>query len=273
MKKGKLLLASLLSVLSFFLASCQKKPDHIEVHGFEEMILLYKKTFSKTFVQDDITVRWEILNSKSKFTERIKGTTNYLLEERKKGYSDEYITFREIWSFIDEKGEMISAKRTYYKEGTTEKEEKTSYMHGKEAYESTYKSFRHYFDMVMNIDTYLRPNSNEGGETDYFELTRFSGYKHTNVKYEDEYYKDYFSIEGDTDIGTNNSHISLMVFGFADSETGLLTESHILLSFPSEAYSPFDVKSKFFAYNFRYDTNKLPIYCPDVSAWEDVTSK
>ena len=44
------------------------------------MILLYKKTFSKTFVQDDITVRWETdYSSKSKFTERIKGNTGYLL--------------------------------------------------------------------------------------------------------------------------------------------------------------------------------------------------
>ena len=275
MKKGKLMLVSLLSVLALSLTSCEKRMEKIEAEGFEEMKAVLKDTFAKTFEHDNLTVVWGDVGSDVDYTEEINGTTSHIVEKRylEEDYGGHYETFSETWSFIDDNGEMISAKITYYKEGTSEKEEKTSYMHGKEAYESTYKSFRHYFDMAMNIDTYLRPNSSEGGETDYFELTRFSGYKYTNVKYEDEYYKDYFDFDGCTYTGTYNRDLSLMVFGFADSETGLLTESHILLSFPSEAYSPFDTKSKFFGYYFRYDTNKLPIYCPDVSTWEDVTSK
>ena len=275
MKKGKLMLASLLSVLALSLASCEKKMERIEAEGFEEMKAVLKDTFAKTFEHDNLTVVWSDTGGDVDYTEEINGTTSHIVEKRylETKYGGPYETFSETWSFIDDNGEMISAKRTYYKDGTSEKEEKTSYMHGKEAYESTYKSFRHYFDMAMNIDTYLRPNSSEGGEKDYFELTRFSGYKYTNVKFEDKYYKDYFSFDGHTDIGTDNSDLSLMVFGYADSETGLLTESHILLSLPSEAYSPFDVESKFFAYDFRYDTNKSPISCPDISTWEDVTSK
>lgn len=275
MKKGKLMLVSLLSVLALSLTSCEKKMEIIEAEGFEEMKAVLKDTFAKTFEHDNLTVVWSDTCGYVDYTEEINGTTSHIVEKRylENDYGSPYETFSETWSFIDDNGEMISAKRTYYKDGTSEKEEKTSYMHGKEAYESTYKSFRHYFDMAMNIDTYLRPNSREGGETDYFELTRFSGYKYTNVKFEDKYYKDYFSFDGATDTGTDYIDLSLMVFGYADSETGLLTESHILLSFPSEAYSPFDVESKFFAYDFRYDTNKLPISCPDVSTWEDVTSK
>ena len=275
MKKGKLVLTSLLSVLALSLTSCERAMERIDVECFEEMKAVLKDTFRKTFEHDNLTVVWSDTGGYADYTEEINGTTSHIVEKRhlEKKYGGPYETFSETWSFIDDNGEMISAKRTYYKDGTTEKEEKTSYMHGKEAYESTFKSFRHYFDMAMNIDTYLRPNSSEGGETDYFELTRFSGYKYTNVKYEDEDYKDYFNFDGCTYTGTYNRDLSLMVFGFADSETGLLTESHILLSFPSEAYSPFDVESKFFAYNFRYDTNKLPIYCPDVSTWEDITSK
>ena len=276
MKKGKFVLTSLLSVLALSLTSCEKKMEKIYAEGFEEMKAVLKDTFRTTFEHDNLTVAWSDTGGYSDYTEEINGTTSHIVEKRnlENKYGGPYDTFSETWSFIDDNGEMISAKRTYYKDGTSEKEEKTSYMHGKEAYESTYKSFRHYFDMAMNIDTYLRPNSSEGGETDYFELTRFSGYKYTNVKFEDDKcYKDYFRFDGRIDTGTYDIDLSLMVFGFADSETGLLTESHILLSFPSEAYSPFDVESKFFDYDFRYDTNKLPISCPDVSTWEDVTSK
>ena len=274
MKKGKLMLASLLSVLALSLTSCEKRIERIDVEGFEEMKAVLKDTFAKTFEHDNLTVIWSDTGGYVDYTEEINGTTSHIVERRylENKYGGPYETFSETWSFIDDNGEMISAKRTYYKDGTAEKEEKTSYMHGKEAYESTYKTFRHCFDMALNIDTYLRPNSSEGGEKDYFELTRFSGYKYTNVKYEDKYYQDYFSFDGYTDIGTDNRDLSLMVFGFADSETGLLTESHILLSFPSEAYSPFDVESKFFGYYFRYDTNKLPIHCPDISTWEDRTT-
>lgn len=276
MKKGKFVLTSLLSVLALSLTSCEKKMEKIYAEGFEEMKAVLKDTFRKTFEHDNLTVAWSDTGGYSDYTEEINGTTSHIVEKRnlENKYGGPYDTFSETWSFIDDNGEMISAKRTYYKDGTSEKEEKASYMHGKEAYESTYKSFRHYFDMAMNIDTYLRPNSSEGGETDYFELTRFSGYKYTNVKFEDDKcYKDYFRFDGRIDTGTYDIDLSLMVFGFADSETGLLTESHVLLSFPSEAYSPFDVESKFFDYDFRYDTNKLPISCPDVSTWEDVTSK
>ena len=267
MKKGKLMLVSLLSVLSFSLSSCQKKPDHIEVHGFEEMILLYKKTFSKTFVQDDITVRWETdYSSKSKFTERIKGNTGYLLEERKKGYSDEYITFRETWSFIDEKGEMFSATKTYLDENLEAKEE-TSYKVGSNAYGQTYNTYYKYFFMVENFDSCLKPNSKEGGETDYSTDMVYQGqiYNYSNFySYMDDWY-DFAAWHND------NEDIKLYLHGDIDSETELVKNANLRFTFPSEAYSPFDELKKVFEFEMSYGENEK-IELPDISSWENKTS-
>ena len=267
MKKGKLMLVSLLSVLSFSLSSCQKKPDHIEVDGLEEMILLYKKTFSKTFVQDDITVRWETLkNSKSKFTERIKGTTNYLLEEiQKEGYS-EYITFRETWSFIDEKGEMISATKTYFDENLDAKEE-MSYKVGSKAYGETYKTYYKYFIMVEIFDSYLKPNSKEGGENDYSTDLVYKGeiYNYSNF---------YNSIDDWYDFAawhTDNRDIYFSLHGYISPETELVKNARINFDFPSEAYSPFDKTYERFMFEMSYGENEK-IELPDISSWENRTS-
>ena len=267
MKKGKLMLVSLLSVLSFSLASCQKKPDHIEVHGFEETILLYKKTFSKTFVQDDITVRWETdYSSKSKFTERIKGNTGYLLEERKKGYSDEYITFRETWSFIDENGEMISATKTYFDENLDAKEE-MSYKVGSKAYGETYKTYYKYFIMAENFDSYLKPNSKEGGETDYSTDMVYKGeiYNYSNF---------YSNIDDWYDFAawhTDNRDIEFCLHGDIYSETELVKNACIHFTFPSEAYSPFDETHERFTFKMSYGENEK-IGLPDISSWENKTA-
>ena len=266
MKKGKLMLVSLLSVLSFSLASCQKKPDHIEVHGLEGMILLYKKTFSKTFVQDDITVRWEILNSESIFTERIKGTTNYLLEERKKGYSDEYITFRETWSFIDEKGERISATKTYFDENLEAKEE-MSYQVGSKAYHQTYETYYKYFFMVENFDSCLKPNSKEGGEKDYSTDMVYQGqiYNYSNFySYMDDWY-DFAAWHND------DGDIKFDLLGDLDPETELVKNANLRFTFPSEAYSPFDERKKVFEFEMSYGEN-LKLEYPDISSWQDRTS-
>ena len=267
MKKGKLMLVSLLSVLSFSLASCQKKPDHIEVDGLEEMILLYKKTFSKTFVQDDITVRWETLNSENIFTERIKGTTNYLLEERQmKGYSSEYKTFRETWSFIDEKGEMISATKTYFDENLEAKEE-TSYKVGSKAYGETYKTYYKYFIMVEIFDSYLKPNSKEGGEKDYSTDLVYKGeiYNYSNF---------YNSIDDWYNFAawhTDNRDIQLSLHGDISPETELVKNANLRFTFPSEAYSPFDETKKVFEFKMSYGENEK-IELPDISSWEKETS-
>ena len=266
MKKGKLMLVSLLSVLSFSLSSCQKKPDHIEVDGLEEMILLYKKTFSKTFVQDDITVRWEILNSESIFTERIKRNTSYLLEERKKGYSDEYITFRETWSFIDEKGERISATKTYFDENLEAKEE-MSYQVGSKAYGETYETYYKYFFMVENFDSCLKPNSKEGGETDYSTDMVYQGqiYNYSNFySYMDDWY-DFAAWH------TGNEDIKLYLHGDIDPETELVKNANLRFTFPSEAYSPFDERKKVFEFEMSYGDNEK-IELPDISSWEKETS-
>ncbi len=267
MKKNKLMLVSLLSVLSFSLASCQKKPNHIEVHGLEEMILLYEKTFNKTFVQDDITVSWETnYSSKSKITERIKGTTNYLLEERKKGYSDEYITFRETWSFIDEKGEMISATKTYFDENLEAKEE-MSYKVGSKAYGETYKTYYKYFFMAENFDSYLKPNSKEGGETDYSTDMVYKGeiYNHSNYyRYMDDFY-DFAAWHND------NGDIEFSLHGYIHPETELVKNAIIHFTFPSEAYSPFDELWKVFEFEMSYGENEK-IELPDISSWENKTA-
>ncbi|MBR6226401.1 MAG: hypothetical protein IKQ78_04265 [Bacilli bacterium] len=266
MKKGKLMLVSLLSVLSFSLSSCQKKPDHIEVDGLEEMILLYKKTFNKTFVQDDITIRWEILNSESIFTERIKGTTSYLLEERqKKGYS-EYITFRETWSFIDEKGEMISATKTYFDENLDAKEE-MSYKVGSKAYGETYKTYYKYFIMAENFDSYLKPNSKEGGENDYSTDMVYKGeiYNYSNFyNYMDDWYN--FSAWHN-----DNEDIEFDLHGDIYSETELVKNACIHFTFPSEAYSPFDETHERFTFKMSYGENEK-IGLPDISSWKNKTS-
>lgn len=267
MKKGKLLLMSLLSVLSFSLSSCQKKPDHIEVHGLEEMVLLYIKTFSKTFVQDDITVRWETnYSSKSKFTERIKGNTGYLLEERKKGYSDEYIPFRETWSFIDENGEMISATKTHFDENLEAKEE-TSYKVGSEAYGATYETYYKYFFIAENFDSYLKPNSKEGGETDYSTDMVYIGeiYNHSNYfSYMDDWY-DFAAWHND------NGDIEFSLHGDTDPETELVKNACIHFTFPSEAYSPLDEVHEVFTFKMSYGENEK-IELPDISSWENKAS-
>ena len=267
MKKGKLLLVSLLSVLSFSLSSCQKKPNHIEVHGFEETILLYKKTFSKTFVQDDITVRWETdYSSKSKFTERIKGNTGYLLEERKKGYSDEYITFRETWSFIDEKGEMVSATKTHFDENLEAKEE-TSYKVGSHAYGATYETYYKYFFMVESFDSCLKPNSKEGGEKDYSTDMVYKGeiYNHSNYyHYMDDWYN--FSAWHN-----DNEDIEFDLHGYIDPETELVKNARLRFIFPSEAYSPFDEPEKVFEFEMSYGENEK-IELPGISSWENKTA-
>ena len=267
MKKNKSLLVSLLSVLSFSLSSCQKKPNHIEVHGLEEMVLLYIKTFSKTFVQDDITVSWETdYSSKSKFTERIKGTTNYLLEERKKGYSDEYITFRETWSFIDEKGEMISATKTHFDENLEAKEE-TSYKVGSNAYGATYETYYKYFFMIESFDSCLKPNSKEGGETDYSTDMVYQGeiYNHSNYyNYMDDWYN--FSAWHN-----DNEDIEFDLHGYIDPETELVKNARLRFIFPSEAYSPFDEPNKVFEFEMSYGKNEK-IELPDISSWENKTS-
>ena len=266
MKKNKLLLMSLLSVLSFSLSSCQKKPNHIEVHGFEETILLYKKTFSKTFVQDDITVRWEILNSKSKFTERIKGNTGYLLEEiPTKGYS-EYVTFRETWSFIDENGEHFSATKTYFDENLEAKEE-TSYKVGSEAYGATYETYYKYFFIAENFDSYLKPNSKEGGETDYSADMVYQGeiYNYSNFY---SYMNDWYNFSG---WHNDDGGLEFDLHGDIDPETELVKNACIHFTFPSEAYSPFDEPKKKFEFEMSYGENEN-IELPDISSWENKTS-
>ena len=266
MKKNKSLLVSLLSVLSFSLSSCQKKPNHIEVHGLEEMVLLYIKTFSKTFVQDDITVSWETdYSSKSKFTERIKGTTNYLLEERKKGYSDEYMTFRETWSFIDENGEMISATKTHFDENMEAKEE-TSYKVGSKAYGATYETYYKYFTMVESFDSCLKPNSKEGGEKDYSLDMVYQGqiYNYSNFySYMDDWY-DFVAWHND------DGNLKFDLHGDIDPETELVKNANLRFIFPSEAYSPFDGLKKVFEFEMSYGEN-LKLDYPDISSWQDRT--
>ena len=267
MKKNKLMLVSLLSVLSFSLSSCQKKPDHIEVHGHEEMILLYKKTFSETFVQDEITVRWRAYHSGIKFTERIKGTTSYLLEERELGQdqSSEYVIYSETWSFIDEKGEMISATKTYFDENLEAKEE-TSYKVGSKSYGETYNAYYKYFIMAENFDSYLKPNSKEGGEKDYSTDVVYQGdiYNYSNFYNMDDWY-DFEAWH------TDNRDIKFSLHGDIHPETGLVKNASIHFTFPSEAYSPFDKTYKNYMFAMSYGENEK-IELPDISSWKNRTS-
>ena len=270
MKKNKLLLVSILSVLSFSLSSCQKRPYKIEAEGLEDWKSLYKETTSKSLAQEDITVRWGAANTGISYTERIKGTTEYLLEERQKnGSTSEFIAFRETWSFINEKGEKISATKTYFDENMTKKEEK-SYVIGEEGYSKGFKLFCEPFNVAMNIDAYLKPNSKEGGEKDYSSDAKYNGYRYNLSDYDREEDFDYFNF--DISMNDENHPLALLMHGHINGKTDLLTEASILFDFPSEAYSPFDRPLKWFLFDkMSYGENEK-IELPDISSWENKTS-
>ena len=270
MKKEKLMLVSLLSVLSFSLSSCQKRPYKIEAEGLEDWTTLFKEMMSKSLAQEDITVRWGAASTGIMYTERIKGTTEYLLEERTKdGSSTEYTTFRETWSFINEKGEKISATKTYFDENMTTKEEK-SYVIGEEEYSKGFKLYCEPFNVAGNMDAYLKPNSKEGGEKDYSSAVEYSGYRYNLSDYNPEEEFDYFNFY----ISMNNEKhpLALLMHGNTDGKTDLLTKASILFDFPSEVYSPFDRPLKWFLFDkMSYGENEK-IELPDISSWVNKTS-
>ena len=161
---------------------------------------------------------------------------------------------------------MISATKTYFDENLDAKEE-MSYKVGSKAYGMTYKTYYKYFIMAENFDSYLKPNSKEGGENDYSTDMVYQGeiYNYSNFyNYMDDWY-DFAAWH------TDNRDILFSLHGYISPETELVKNARLSFDFPSEAYSPFDERYECFTFKMSYGENEK-IELPDISSWENKTS-
>ena len=114
MRKTKLLIGTISSILCFSLVSCETntKGYFDKAEGFENCRKAFNKCFEKTFNHKNMTICYHDVD-KLRWTERILGDTSNFVIEQEVTSEDRgtfYTTITRGWCFINEKGEKIYAQ-------------------------------------------------------------------------------------------------------------------------------------------------------------------
>lgn len=266
MRKTKMLIGIISSALC--LASCQTKPETVEAEGFEASRDAFNECFEKTFNHQNMTIVYEEMRTAARWTEKILGSTSYLVEEQEV-HSEERGTFYTVvsktWSFVNEKGEKIVAiEETPWSDGARYITQR--YSVGEIDYQNNYKSYIRHFDVVNKLDEWIKPftSTREGKALYESTSTTWKRYNYSVIssKTDDMFFYDV----KDPKYDAGKSEIRVSSFGHINPKTDLVTEASILVALP-ENCGPEGGSSKRRIFDMSYD-NVDKIDVPDVSGWE-----
>lgn len=270
MRKMKMLIGIVSSALC--LASCQTKPERIEAEGFEASRDAFNECFEKTFNHQNMTIVYEEMRTATRWTEKILGSTSYLVEEQEV-HSEErgsfYTVVSKTWSFVNEKGEKIVAiEETPWSEGARYIVQ--HYRVGEIDYQNNYKSYIRPFDVVNKLDEWIKPFTSTSEGKALYEATSTT-WKRNNYSVIDSKADDMFFYEvKDPRDDAGESKIHVFSFGHIDPKTDLVTEARILVALP-ENCGPEGGSCKDRIFDMCYD-NVDKIDVPDISDWKEDTN-
>ncbi len=274
MKKTKLLIGTLSTILCLSLASCDTRPDYEEADGFEASRDAFNACMEKTFNHKNMTVSFaERGEMNLKYTEKILGDISYLAIEQRHDMSGEEInaTVSETWCFVNKSGDKIVAvKSTYWNYGAIYAT-RQYYFRGEDDYNECYKSYIRYFDFVNKLEEWIEPftSTSEGKEiydkTDIY----WEKYNYTVKNPSDD--GDMFVYWALDHRGYGEEEIHAHIWGGVDPKTGLVFEASSTFKLP-EGCGPYNGEYIGCSFQMTYDDVKK-IDIPDISGWEDMTGK
>ena len=268
MRKTKLLIGTISSILCFSLASCGTESKHVGTEGYEASRKSFNECFEKTFNHQNMMVSYVEPSTENRWTERILGNVSHLVEEQKVFVSGQgmlYMTAFQTWCFENEKGEKIVAiEETPWSDGARYITQR--YCVGEIDYQNNYKSYIRHFDVVNKLDEWIKPftSTNEGKALYESTSTTWmrNNYSVMNSKMDDMFF--YEVKDPKHDAGESKIHV--FSFGHINPKTDLVTEASLLVALP-ENCGPEGGSSKRRVFHMSYD-NVDKIDLPDVSGWE-----
>ena len=269
----KALLAVIASSMCFSLASCGSASLRIEKEGFEESVKCFNENLAKTFEQDNVRVglvddyreekcerAWYVTGRKCYSTEYI-----YKRDERTGIYTNYLL--KETWTFIDEFGRKVTARRDYSSE-TAGYLERYYYTRDVKAYENFYKSYEKYLKIPETLDESLKEiPSAYSKDVSMYDKTVFD-YEKLNYSNLGEG-PDYAHF-GAKCYNRNDRFDSLVgIAAYIDSKTGLLDNASFLLNLP-EGCTAFGVENGIYEMKAQFGVvNGSGIWFPDITEWEE----
>ena len=274
MKKTKLLIGTLSTILCLSLASCDTRPYYEEADGFEASRDAFNECLEKTFNHQNMTISFaERGELNLKYTEKILGDTSYLAVEQHYAPSGEEINaiVSQTWCFVNEKGEKIVATQSSPWDNGAASIAHRYFFRGENDYNECYKSYIRYFDFVNKLEEWIEPftSTSEGKEiydkTDIY----WEKYNYTVKNPNDE--GDMFVYWALDHRGYGEEEIHAHIWGGVNHKTGLVFEAASSFNLP-EGCGPWNGEIVGANFNMTYDDVKK-IDIPDISGWEDMTDK
>ncbi len=275
MKKTKLLIGTLSTVLCLSLASCDTRPFYELITGFEASRDAFNECLENTFNHKNMTITYENHHERTEYKEMVLGDTSYLFAEQyvySEGKGWFYVTVLQTWCFVNENGEKIVAKEeTPWNEGTGTTSLTQQYYCGEKAYEENYKSYIRYFDFVNKVEEWIEPfvSTSEGKENYDNTSIYWEKYNYT-VKNPDDlgdmfvYWSRYLGDDEDEEIYAH-------IWGGVDRKTDLCFQASSSFNLP-DGCGPYNGDYTSVTFQMTYDDVKK-IDIPDISGWEDMTDK
>ncbi len=271
MKKTKLLIGTLSTILCLSLASCDTRPYYEEAEGFEASRDAFNECFEKTFSHQNMTISYNEAGTDAKWTEMILGDASCIIEEQKVSSEDRgqfYTVVSKTWSFINEKGEKIVAiEETPWSDGARYIVQ--HYRVGEADYQSSYKSYIRHFDVVNKLEEWIKPFTSTSEGKEIYDNASIA-WRRVNFSVTDSEADDMYFYDVESPTAEKEDQVFVTMFGCINPKTDLITESSILVNLPNGC-GPDNGACTWHKFKMTYDdVEKIDV--PDISDWKEDTN-
>ena len=272
MRKTKLLIGTISSILCFSLASCGTESKHVGTEGYEASRKSFNECLEKTFNHQNMTVSYVEPSTENRWTERILGNVSHLVEEQKVFVSGQgmlYMTAFQTWCFENEKGEKIVAtEETRLSDGHGIIFH--SYLRGEDEYKKNYKRYLRHFDVVDNMEEWLKPFTSTSEGKDLYAKTSVTWDRYNFSETDPDDTDMFFYDVRDSKHGSANEDIVVWISGHIDPKTELVSKANVTVDLP-DGCGPDNGACVCHSFGMSYD-NVEKINIPDISGWTDKTN-